>query len=138
MRHFDLSPLYRSTVGFDRLFSMLDQVAGGDEDVVRVPGPQLCHGGGKVFGTPCLHIDRLRRIAREAGVDLRTIQILMGHASIISTTRYLHLTRKTLDAAPSLLDLLKLPPAPPSWRRPPRMVAGVESIDHAGDRKSVV
>ena len=25
MRHFDLSPLYRSTVGFDRLFSMMDQ-----------------------------------------------------------------------------------------------------------------
>ena len=24
MRHFDLSPLYRSTVGFDRLFDMLD------------------------------------------------------------------------------------------------------------------
>lgn len=24
MRHFDLSPLYRSTVGFDRLFSLLD------------------------------------------------------------------------------------------------------------------
>src|ERR1700704_3752322 len=28
MRTFDLSPLYRSTVGFDRLFSMLDQVPG--------------------------------------------------------------------------------------------------------------
>lgn len=28
MRHFDLSPLYRSTVGFDRLFSLIDQVAG--------------------------------------------------------------------------------------------------------------
>jgi molecular chaperone IbpA len=27
MRHFDLSPLYRSTVGFDRLFSMMDQLA---------------------------------------------------------------------------------------------------------------
>ena len=27
MRTFDLAPLYRSTVGFDRLFSMLDQVA---------------------------------------------------------------------------------------------------------------
>lgn len=26
MRNFDLSPLYRSTVGFDRLFSMLDQL----------------------------------------------------------------------------------------------------------------
>ncbi len=28
MRHFDLAPLYRSTVGFDRLFSMLDQASG--------------------------------------------------------------------------------------------------------------
>ena len=27
MRTFDLSPLYRSTVGFDRLFSLLDQAA---------------------------------------------------------------------------------------------------------------
>jgi molecular chaperone IbpA len=30
MRTFDLAPLYRSTVGFDRLFSMLDQSAGLD------------------------------------------------------------------------------------------------------------
>ena len=30
MRTFDLAPLYRSTIGFDRLFSMLDQVAGYD------------------------------------------------------------------------------------------------------------
>jgi molecular chaperone IbpA len=29
MRTFDLAPLYRSTVGFDRLFSLLDQVGGG-------------------------------------------------------------------------------------------------------------
>ena len=28
MRSFDLSPFYRSTVGFDRLFSMLDQLPG--------------------------------------------------------------------------------------------------------------
>jgi molecular chaperone IbpA len=31
MRAFDLSPLYRSTVGFDRLFTMLDQTATGFE-----------------------------------------------------------------------------------------------------------
>lgn len=30
MRTFDLSPLYRSTIGFDRLFSMLDQVGGAE------------------------------------------------------------------------------------------------------------
>jgi molecular chaperone IbpA len=28
MRHFDFTPLYRSTVGFDRLFTLLDQVSG--------------------------------------------------------------------------------------------------------------
>lgn len=28
MRSFDLSPLYRSTVGFDRLFSLMDQLGG--------------------------------------------------------------------------------------------------------------
>lgn len=28
MRTFDLTPLYRSTVGFDRLFSLLDQASG--------------------------------------------------------------------------------------------------------------
>lgn len=28
MRQFDLAPLYRSTVGFDRLFSMFDQLVG--------------------------------------------------------------------------------------------------------------
>jgi molecular chaperone IbpA len=30
MRTFDLAPLYRSTVGFDRLFSLLDQSTGHD------------------------------------------------------------------------------------------------------------
>jgi molecular chaperone IbpA len=30
MRQFDLTPLYRSTVGFDRLFSLLDSVAGSE------------------------------------------------------------------------------------------------------------
>lgn len=30
MRHFDLSPLYRSTVGFDRLFSLFDETPNFD------------------------------------------------------------------------------------------------------------
>jgi molecular chaperone IbpA len=32
MRHFDLSPLYRSTIGFDRLATMLEGVAGLEGD----------------------------------------------------------------------------------------------------------
>ena len=30
MRNYDLSPLYRSTIGFDRLFSLLDQAGGAE------------------------------------------------------------------------------------------------------------
>ena len=36
MRHYDLSPLYRSTVGFDRLFNMLDS-AGGETNGQTYP-----------------------------------------------------------------------------------------------------
>jgi molecular chaperone IbpA len=37
MRTFDLAPLYRSTVGFDRLFSLLDQVNGLDAATPSYP-----------------------------------------------------------------------------------------------------
>ncbi|MDH3596960.1 MAG: Hsp20 family protein [Rhodospirillales bacterium] len=37
MRTFDFAPFYRSTVGFDRMFSMLDQVAGVEGSVPSYP-----------------------------------------------------------------------------------------------------
>ena len=37
MRHFDFAPLYRSTVGFDRLFSLLDQGNGLDQSAPSYP-----------------------------------------------------------------------------------------------------
>lgn len=37
MRQFDLSPLYRSTVGFDRLASMIDQVMAADPAQTAYP-----------------------------------------------------------------------------------------------------
>jgi molecular chaperone IbpA len=37
MRSFDFAPFYRSTVGFDRLFSMLDQVGGVEGSAPSYP-----------------------------------------------------------------------------------------------------
>lgn len=45
----------------------------------------------------------------EAGVPLPTIQRLMGHASLSSTAKYLHVTSQHLDGIHSPLDLLRLP-----------------------------
>ena len=45
----------------------------------------------------------------EAGVPLPIIQRLLGHASLSSTARYLHVTSQHLDGIHSPLDLLRLP-----------------------------
>src|ERR1700732_5084060 len=45
----------------------------------------------------------------EAGTDLRTIQILLGHRDLEVTTIYLHLSQRHLSATASPLDLLWFP-----------------------------
>lgn len=42
----------------------------------------------------------------DAGGDLRTIQVLLGHRSITSTAIYMHVSIGRISAAPSPLDLL--------------------------------
>lgn len=45
----------------------------------------------------------------EAGVDLPTIQRLMGHTCLSTTAKYLHVTSQHLGSIRSPLDLLRLP-----------------------------
>ena len=44
----------------------------------------------------------------EAGTDLRTIQILLGHAKLEHTTVYLHLSQKHLTSVANPLDTINV------------------------------
>jgi integrase/recombinase XerD len=50
----------------------------------------------------------------EAGVDLRTIQLLLGHGDLKATTVYLHLSHRHLQATASPLDALSLGSSQPA------------------------
>lgn len=62
----------------------------------------------------------------EAGVDVLVLKTLMGHSSLQTTARYLHISTHRLRQTPSLLDLLAVPegsrapaPAPAQTGAPP-------------------
>src|SRR5258708_11860237 len=85
---------------------------GNDPIDTKVPW-QACHQAAKRAGIEKeVHPHTLRHCFAthllEAGADLRTIQILLGHRDLEETTIYLHLSQRGLNATASPLDALSL------------------------------
>ena len=58
----------------------------------------------------------------ESGTDVRTIQLLLGHRSLATTSRYLKVATSTICATISPFDLLPQPVAPDPPEEPPANV----------------
>jgi site-specific recombinase XerD len=100
--------------------------------VARLRGPELFPGRGAT-GVPTRNgvkraLDKIQRTAGlskhvtphtlrhsyathllDMGADIRTVQVLLGHASLSSTSHYTQLSRARLAATPSPIDVLGTP-----------------------------
>ena len=73
------------------------QKAGQDAQIKKAVYPHLLR---HTFATHLL----------EAGMDLRSIQLLLGHATLRSTSIYLHVANPALQATQNALSTLAIPP----------------------------
>ena len=105
---FDFAPLYRATVGFDRVFDMLDSMAG-----------QPAHGGYPPYNIEKTGEDSYRLTMAVAGFSQNEIDITVHENTLIVSAkgekegengRYLHrgIARRAFERRFSLADHLKV------------------------------
>ena len=110
----DLLPLLRRYWKLYQLKSWLFPGHRVTEPITRMGVAHICTQAGHAAKlTKAVYPHLLRHTFAthllEAGVDLRRIQLLLGHASLRSTSLYLHVAHPALHATESPLDALALP-----------------------------
>lgn len=71
----------------------------------------------------------------ENGTDLRTIQVLLGHSTILSTVRYARVSTGLIAKAKSPLDGLRQPPAPVDPPKPAEPTKASDKVTAAPGRR---
>jgi integrase/recombinase XerD len=112
----DLLPLLRRYWKLYQLQSWLFPGHRITEPITRMGVAHICRQAGHAAQLKKVIYPHLLRHSfathlLEAGVDLRRIQLLLGHASLRSTSLYLHVAHPALHATESPLDALALPAA---------------------------
>jgi integrase/recombinase XerD len=110
----DLLPLLRRYWKLYQLRSWLFPGHRLTEPITRMSVARLCTQAGRAAKlTKAVYPHLLRHSFAthllEAGVDLRRIQLLLGHASLRTTSLYLHVAHPALHATASPFDALALP-----------------------------
>ena len=74
----------------------------------------LCANAGRRAGLAHVHPHAFRHSFAthllEAGTDLRTIQVLLGHVDIRTTANYLRVSTRRIQAVASPFDALRIQP----------------------------
>jgi integrase/recombinase XerD len=110
----DLLPLLRRYWTLYQLHSWLFPGPRITEPITRMGSSPICRQAGHTATLKKAIYPHLLRHSfathlLEAGVDLRRIQLLLGHTSLRSTRLYLHVAHPALHATESPLDALALP-----------------------------
>jgi integrase/recombinase XerD len=71
----------------------------------------------------------------EAGVDVMTLQKILGHRQLSTTAHYLHLRGEHLQRLPNLLERLALP-VPPSATKPPAAASAPTEASAPGGHRA--
>lgn len=95
-----------------------------DQPITRDAVGQACQKAHRVSGiakpiTPHSLRHAFATHLLESGTDVRTIQLLLGHRSLATTSRYLKVARSTICATTSPFDLLPKVEPPPLTPTPP-------------------
>jgi len=112
----DLLPLLRRYWKLYQLKSWLFPGYRVTEPITRMGVAHICRQAGRTAKlTKAIYPHLLRHSFAthllEAGVDLRRIQLLLGHASLRSTSLYLHVAPMAAQETASPLDALEFPTA---------------------------